>query len=81
MGGISTATVECSALTSADIIDSTITSYIKDGLIPEADEMVYYGWYWFAMYIWNLNVMSYVTKIEAIALCGIANGVDDTKFN
>ena len=43
--------------------------------------MLYYSWYWWAMYIWHLNVMSYVMNIESIALCGVSNGVDDAVFN
>merc|ERR1712226_144334 len=81
MGGVSTVPVDCAALTDAETIDATITSYIADGLVPEAEIMIYYGWYWWAMYIWHLNMWSYISKIEAIALCGVSNGVDDATFN
>ena len=81
MGGVSTAAVNCADLTTADAIDGTITSYIKDGLQPENEIMIYYSWYWWAMYIWHLNVWSYVSNIEAVALCGVSNGVDDAVFN
>ena len=81
MGGVPTVAVNCADLTTADAIDGTIGSYINDGLIAENMNMLYYSWYWFAMYFWHLNVWSYISNIEAIALCGISNGVDDAVFN
>jgi len=80
MGGVPTVAVECSAFADAETIDSTITTYIVDGLIVENEEMVYYSWFWFGMYFWHLNMMSYIEKIEAIAQCGIANEVGSENF-
>jgi len=81
MGGVPTVAVNCADLTTADAIDGTIGSYINDGLIAENMNMLYYSWYWFAMYFWHLNVVSYLTAIEGVALCGVSNGVDDAVFN
>merc|ERR1712083_842364 len=74
MGGVSTAAVNCADFAEAEAVESTITSYIKDGLQPEAEIFIYYSWYWWAMYIWILNVQSYLMAIEAISLCDVSNG-------
>merc|ERR1712083_272941 len=79
MGGINTSAVECSAFTEADAIEGAIDTYIKDGLIPEGEIMIYYSWYWWAMYIWNLNTQSFLNTMQAILDCGVSGGVD-SKF-
>merc|ERR1712226_1153027 len=33
------------------------------------------------MYIWHMNVVSYMSAIEATVDCGITNGADDAVFN
>ena len=80
MGGVDSKLVVCSDYRTSGAIDDTITAYIKFGLIPEADEMLGYGWFWFSIYIWNLNVLAYISKIESIAECGILNEVEDAKY-
>ena len=56
MGGISTRPVLCSAYMDAETIDRDIDEYIMAGVLPEADAMFYYSWYFWGMYIWGLDL-------------------------
>ena len=80
MGGIATRPVVCSAYTSADAVDTDIENYIMNGVLPEAEYMLYYSWWFWAMYIWNLDLFNYVTAITEIMDCSIANGVEGTRY-
>ena len=80
MGGIATRPVVCSAYTSADAVDTDIENYILNGVLPEAEYMLYYSWWFWAMFIWNLDLFNYVTVITEIMDCSIANGVEGTRY-
>jgi len=81
MGGTPIKPVSCADYTTAEAIDDTIFRYVDEGLIPEAEEMMAYSWFWFGLWIWDENVHSYMTAIEAVAECGISNGVEDATYN
>ena len=76
MGGIATKQVWCmNYKDDAFLIDKDIERYLDLGLKVEAAEMVYYSWFWWAMYIWNIHTQNYVNAIDSIMLCGISNDV------
>ena len=55
--------------------------YINDGLMPTTDQMVYYSWAWWLMYIYGLNAQAYVHAMEDVLTCGISNGLEQgTRF-
>jgi len=46
----------------------------------EAEEMVYYSWALFFMYVWYVNTYSYTDKIGKIIDCGISNNVEGSRY-
>jgi len=76
MGGINTSAVECSAFADSDAINGAMKDYLVNGLIPEGEIMIYYGWWAFGQYVWNLNTQSFINTMQAIIDCGISEGVD-----
>ena len=80
MGGISTTAVDCGNYAEAEKIDADITAYIVEGLQPEGELFIYYSWYRWAMYVWNLNTQSYTNTIQAILDCGISGEVSDSVY-
>jgi len=75
MGGINTSAVDCSAFADSDSIEAGIENYIVNGLLPEGEIMIYYGWWAFGQYIWNLNTQSFINTMQAIIDCDVANEV------
>merc|ERR1719272_2162002 len=43
--------------------------------------MIYYSWYYWLMWVWNLNMHAYFDYITEIIACGISNGVDSKYSN
>ena len=80
MGGINTSAVTCSAFESAADIDAEFENYIVNGLIPEAEVMIFYSWWWWAMYVWNLNTQSFFTTMGALLNCAKVNDMTDGKY-
>ena len=80
MGGIPTRELNCLEFEVADAVDIDIDNYIMYGLMVEADEMIYFSWYWWAMYIWNLNTQAYINLIQDILDCGMTNNVEGSKY-
>ena len=48
--------------------------------MSESEIFIYYAWFWWGMYIWNLNMQSYLTAIGNIIECGISNNVTNSMF-
>ena len=42
--------------------------------------MYFYSWHSFWMYVYNLNIQSYINTIEAILDCGLSNSVKGSKY-
>jgi len=80
MGGVPTKDVVCSDYADAATIDAEVENYILNGLIPEVEEMITYGWAWWALYIWNLNTQNYTDKITMIIECGISGNIEDSVY-
>merc|ERR1719473_1235119 len=76
MGGINTRPVDCASYADAAGVEADIDDYLLNGLIPEAEIMIYYSWYWWAMYVWNVNTQSFLMTMDAILNCGVSGGVD-----
>ena len=80
MGGIETKEIYCRDFKTALDIDQEFEEVIYMGLIPETKEMVYYSWYWWFMYIWNINSQEYILMLEKIIDCGISGSIEGTKY-
>jgi len=80
MGGISPRAVDCAEFSVADAIDTDFENYIINGLVPEAEIMIYYSWYWWAMYVWNVNTQLYFTTMQGILECAATNEIEDSKY-
>merc|ERR1712083_302127 len=72
MGGINTRPVDCASYADAAGVEADIDDYLLNGLIPEAEIMIYYSWYWWAMYVWNVNTQSFLMTMDAILNCEAA---------
>jgi len=42
--------------------------------------MTSYSWFWFLMYLWNLNMQTATEQLQDILDCGMANGVMGSKY-
>merc|ERR1712166_1374374 len=50
-------------------------------MYAETEIMIYYSWYYWLMWVWNLNMHAYFDYVTAIIACGISNGVDSKYSN
>ena len=80
MGGIETKPVTCKEFDNAQVVDSTIDDYIKNGIIFEAEEMMEYSWLAWGMYVWWINLINYIDTIQAILDCAISNNIEGSKY-
>ena len=63
MGGIPVKPVVCTDYVDVDTINNDIDAYFTEGLFPEAEEMLMYGWLWSGMFFWSANISAYITTI------------------
>merc|ERR1712032_195651 len=81
MGGVPVKPVDCTTYSDGEVVDADLYDYIKNGLIPEAEIMIYYGWHSFGQYIWYLNTSSYFNTMQMILDCSVQEGVDSQYAN
>ena len=72
--GVPTQAVECSAWTDSAVIEAEIDNILQNGMMAETEIMIYYSWYYWLMWVWNLNMHAYFDYISGIIACDIENG-------
>ena len=80
MGGIPTKEVKCSMYDSAENVDKDFEMYINEGILVDGEYMYFYSWHSFWMYVYNLNIQSYINTMGAILDCGLSNSVEGSKY-
>ena len=72
--GVPTQAVDCSAWTDGDAITAEVDNILQNGMYAETEIMIYYSWYYWLMWVWNLNMHAYFDYVTALAQCNETNG-------
>ena len=73
MGGVEITAVKCADYNSGNWVDKDVRKYLDEGFKVVNDDMVTWGWFWFAIWWLYGSYSDYLNTIREIILCAISN--------